>query len=265
MKSTRRHELHENVLAVELTRIADFLKRRGSHLATGVLVAALILFAFVWLRGRSRTRQDELQNQWDQALALSLQYQWGGGAAANIDIKQLIAALTELAEQDDNERIAALASVEVGFHFARQALLSTDKNQRAALTTQAGNWYGQVISNFPEQHLASAKAYYGLGKLQEGVGQLDKAAQSYAKARSFSGVEGQPVALFATAAERQLERFKTERVRMASTAPAPKPEPTTAPTTAPATAPASQPSAPPAPIPPMPIPAPTTQPAVPTP
>ena len=43
MKSQRRHELHTNVLSVELTHIADFLRKHSNRIAWGALVVAVVV------------------------------------------------------------------------------------------------------------------------------------------------------------------------------------------------------------------------------
>ncbi len=235
MKSRRRHELQENVLALEIGKVAEFLKKRGSHLATGVLLAALVLFGYVFVSRRSRAKQASLQRQWDLALS------------GDLKPDERVGTLADLAEQDDNERIAALAGVELGYHYALQSLAAKEGSERIALAEKAGQWYLLTIEKFPKQELAVAKAYYGIGKLRESVRQFKGAAEAYRKAKSFADLAGQPVTRLAEVALRELTVLQAP-VRMATTAPATQPAsaPATLPASAPATLPASRPATQPA-------------------
>ena len=225
MKSTRRHELQENILAIELGKVAEFLKKRGNHLATGLLVVALIVFGYVFITRRSHARQQELQHQWDRALS------------GQLKPEERISALTTLAEQSDSDRIAALAGVELGYDYALQALAARNDSERKALMEKAGAWYLLTIDKFPKQELAAAKAHYGMGKLREAMRQFKQAAARYRKVKSFTSLAGYPVAQMAEVSLRQLKALQSP-VQMAATAPA------TQPTSAPAPAPASRPAAP---------------------
>jgi hypothetical protein len=231
MKSRRRHELQENVLAAEIGKIAEFLKKRGSHLATGVLIAALVLFGYVFISRRSHGKHEGLQRRWDLALSGTLKPD------------ERASTLTDLAEQDDNERIAALAGVELGYHYATQSLAAKAGSERVALAERAGRWYLLTIEKFPKQELAVAKAFYGIGKLRESAGQFKTAAEAYRKAKSFTDLAGQPVTRLAEAALLELQALQAP-VRMATTAPAT--QPTSAPVAEPASAPASRPASRPA-------------------
>ena len=239
MKSKRRHELQENVLASEIGKVVEFLKKRGSHLATVVLIAALIVFGYVFISRRAGAKSQGLQRRWDQAMA---------GA---IKPDERVRILTELAEQDDDERIAALAGVELGCHYAGQSLTARQDSERTALGEKAGQWYLLTINKFPEQQLASAKAHYGIGKLKESLRRFPEAAEAYRKAKSFNDLAGQPVTRLAEVALRRLKALQVP-VRMATTAPATQPATATASrpaavsASAPASPPASQPASRPA-------------------
>jgi len=227
MKSTRRHELQENVLAIEIGRIAEFLKKRGNYLATGLLVVALIVFGFVFLGRRAQSKRLDLQHQWDVALTGSLKPE------------EKTSRLTALAEQRDNERIAALANVELGYEMASRALASNNAAERRELLNQAARWYQLAIGEFPKQDLAVAKAHFGMAKLRETVGDFKAAAAEYQKVNEITSVSGYPVHQLAELALLQLKTLQSP-VRMVTTAPA------TQPTTAPAVGPTSAPAVPPA-------------------
>ena len=227
MKARRRHQLQENLLAIEIGKVADFLKRRGNHLATGVLVIAVLIFGYVFVSRRSHAKQEGLQRRWDRALV-------GAGKP-----DERARELSELAEQDDNERIAALAAVELGYEYAGRSLMAEQPSEREALARRASRWFLRAIEDFPEQELATAKARYGLGKLRESTGQFKLAAQEYRRAKEFSALAGHPVVRLAEVSLARLAQLQTP-VRMATSAPAT--QPATQPASRPATAPSSKPA-----------------------
>jgi hypothetical protein len=230
MKARRRHQLQENLLAIEIGKVADFLKRRGNHLATGVLVIAVLIFGYVFVSRRSHAKQEGLQRRWDRALR-----PWDRALAGAGKPDERTRELTELAEQDDNERIAALAAVELGYEYARRSLMAGQPSEREALARRASRWFLRAIEDFPEQELATAKARFGLGKLRESTGQFKLAAQEYRRAKESSALAGHPVVRLAEVSLARLAQLQTP-VRMATTAPA------TQPASRPATAPSSKPA-----------------------
>lgn len=235
MKAKRRHELQENVLAGELGRVVEFLKKRGSHLATAALVIALAIFAYVAISRRGETAKFELQRQWDQAMT---------GQAKPEERTEIIRTL---AEQTDNLRIASLATVELGYDDATQALVAKTDSERDALEESAAKWYRKAISEFPTQATAVAKAHFGLGKLYESKRQFQEAAEEYRQAKASPEVMGQPVMILAQTSLERLSMLNSP-VRMATTMPTTQPTTTaTAPATAPAAVPTTQPATAPKP------------------
>ncbi len=225
MKAKRRHELQENVLAGELGKVVEFLKKRGSYLATGALVIALVIFAYVAISGRGEASRSKLQSQWDRAMT--------GQAKSEQERAEL---LTEIAAQTDNLRMAALATVELGYADATRALVAETGSERDALEESAAKWYGKTIADFPTQALAVAKAHFGLGKLYESKRQFVQAGEEYRQAKASAEVVGHPVVVRAQISLAQLPRLNSP-VRMATTMPATMPA--SAPSTMPATAPAA--------------------------
>jgi tetratricopeptide (TPR) repeat protein len=237
MKSKRRHELQENVLAQEIGKVADFFKVHGNHLATAALIVAILILGYVLLGRRAETKTLHLQQEWARALT------------GNLKPDEHISALTALAEQTDSQHIAALASVELAYDYARQLLTAKDNSQRSALAEKASQWYQLTIQKFPKEELAVAKAHYGLGKLKEAAGQFQQAGEEYRLARTSPDLGYQPVAQLAEIGLLRLKDLESAKVRMAATMPASRPAtPATAPATRPAgpekTAPATAPATP---------------------
>jgi hypothetical protein len=237
MKSKRRHELQENVLAQEIGKIGEFLKVHGNHLATAALIVAIVILGYVLLSRRAETKKLHLQQEWARALTGSLKPE------------ERISALTAMAEQPDNPRIAALAGVELGYDYAKRLLTAKDNSERSALAEKASQWYQLTIQKFPKEELALAKAHYGLGKLGEATGQFQKAGEEYRLARTCPDLAYQPVVQLAEMSLQRLKELESAKVRMATTLPASQPaSPTKAPATqaagpgkvGPASAPATQ-------------------------
>ena len=221
MKSKRRHELQENVLAQELGKIGEFLKVHGNHLATAALIVAIVILGYVLLSRRAETKKLHLQQEWARALS------------GNLKPDERISALTAMAEQSDNSRIAALASVELGYDYAKRLVTAKDNSERSALAEKASQWYQLTIQKFPKEALALAKAHYGLGKLKEAAGQFQQAGEEYRLARISPELAYQPVGQLAEGSLQRLKELEGAKVRMATTLPASQPA-------SPAKAPATQ-------------------------
>ena len=230
MKSKRRHELQENMLLGELRKGAEFLKQRGGQLATGALIIAVLIFAYVLLSRHSESTALTVQSQWDQA------------GSATVKPEERTKLLEDLAAQTGDRRIAALACVELGYDYATKALLAKTPSERTALEESAGKWYQKTLADFPTQTLAVAKAQFGLGKLYESQRKFNEAAEQYSLAKSSPDLVGQPVTIMAESSLQWLKMLESPVV-MATTMPA------SAPATAPATAPASAPTSAPASVP----------------
>ena len=246
MKAKRRHELQENVLSSELAQIVAFFRKRGSAIAWGVLIAALIVFVIVYARGRFREKAIRLQQDFDAAMSnptLTPQ--------ARKDL------LKSLAEQDDEEWIAALSAVKLGDMYISEMTVAgptVDPLKWKQLGDEAGRWYRMATDSFGDEKLAVAKAHFGLGKLAENRGDFETARVEYQAALRITELTGQDVIKRAGRSMGRLELLGTP-VMMATTSPAPKSEtqPTMAPASQPTTAPASRPAT-----------GPTTHPAAPT-
>lgn len=232
MKAKRRHELQENVLSSELAQIVGFFRKRGSAIAWGVLIAALIVFVIVYARGRFRDKAIRLQEDFDTVMSnptLTPQ--------ARKDL------LKSLAEQDDEEWMAALSAVKLGDMYITEMTVAgptVDPLKWKQLGDEAGRWYRMVTDSFGDEKLAVAKAHFGLGKLAENRGDFETARVEYQAALRMTELSGQDVIKRAGRSMGRLELLGAP-VMMATTAPASQP------TTAPASQPTTHPAAPTAP------------------
>ena len=218
------------MLAGELRKAAEFIKQRGGQLATGALIIAVLIFAYVLLSRHSESKAITVQGEWDRA----------GSAAVKPEERTKL--LEDLAAQTGDRRIAALACVELGYDYATRALLAKTPSERTALEESAGKWYQKTIADFPAQTLAVAKAQFGLGKLYESQRKFPEAAEQYRLAKSSPDLVGQPVTIMAESSRQWLKMLESPVV-MATTMPASAPA-APAKATQPATAPSSAPAAP---------------------
>ncbi len=232
MKAKRRHELHENVLGVELAQAVDFLKKRGTLIAWGALIVALVVFVGFYAYKKSREARAEVQFKFDTAMT-----------DLRLKPDERVRILADLSRQDDDEQIAALATAELGAEYARRmafAGVATNPAEWRRLGDQAAGYYRLVLSNFAEQELAVAKAHLGLGRLAENRGDLEAARAEYQAVLNAIKLAGRPVVQQAATSLVQL-RLLAQPAPMATTAPAAaSTQPATAPTTIPATQPTPQ-------------------------
>jgi hypothetical protein len=137
----------------------------------------------------------------------------------------------------------------LGDIYARQFVMAepeTGEARKAEIADKAAACYRRVISEFPEQRTAVAKAYFALGVLAESRRDFAGAKKEWQAVKTAAGAAGEPMVLEAEAKLQKLTEMEVP-VKMASTAPSqpatlpsgPTIEPAV-PTTAPAaTAPAT--------------------------
>lgn len=214
MKSQRRHELQENALQTELSKLGEFLRRRGTAVAWGVLGVALIVFLIVYVQGRSQRRKQELLAQYalaERALG-----------DPDVEIEEAIRRLETLAGQEDEPRVAAMSALHLGGVYARQAHFGADEltgAEQEELLNQARTWYRRAIEEYPDQDLAAAQGRFGLAKLAESRRDFTAARELYEAIVATPGLSGQLVVLEAQRVLERLDRM-SEPVRLATTLPA---------------------------------------------
>ncbi len=234
MKAKRRHELQHNVLDAELGKIVEFFKKRGSLIAWGILVAALVVFLIIYVRGRGVRVAETLQANYDR---WTIEYRNQGGT------DKVLEGFQTLAEQTDDERIAALASVRIGDIYATKLRAGGPRSdsERAAFHTQAKTYYERVLSQFPDQTLAVAKSRFGLAKLAESQTppDIETARSYYRKIVATQQLLAQPVMAEAQGSLDRLEEI-LEPIPMATTAPVVETQPASQPATASTSLPAGK-------------------------
>lgn len=231
MKTRRRHELKENVLAHELGKIKDFFNRYGNWI-TGAVVAALIVFLIVWhYRARSARELAEQRNNYETFRREIYEPEKRDSAEAG---------LIELAENARDPFISALACVDVAdFCSSRyaDALRRSDAAQTQQYRRKAEKYYRLVIQKHPDRNPFVARAHFGLGMLAENQADWTTARSEYEQVRRLVN-SAYPVAIEAQLRLNRLDGW-SKPVRFATTEPATAPATTAPATTEPATAPAT--------------------------
>ncbi len=216
MKSQRRHELQHNVLDAELAKSVNFFKKHLAQIGWVLVIGALIVMVAFYNKSQRQKRATDLQIQFDQLITMQ--------PTSDEDIVLAVAGWKSLADQEKDRPIAADANIYLGSIYARIAV--TGKSTALILAGEspsqlAEQYYTMVISNYPDQPQAVAKALLGMGRLAEDSNDLENARAKYQAAVDTPGAKGFPVAV---AAQDALDRIDSSSspVRFATTAP---PEP----------------------------------------
>jgi len=213
MKSERRHELHQNDLAQWLGKVADWAKKHINQLTAVVLGVAVIFVAWVWISRHLSSRQDEVYENYRDALMQS------------DSTSDQISRLEKVADQDRNKFLAAAANLNLGDLYAVQVTIGSgkvDSDQNKESLAKATAYYKTVIDKYSDQKPMVAMAYVGLGTLAEDAAKWDEAKAMYEKAQS-TAPEGYPVLYRAKQALARLDQVKVP-VILATTMPSTQPE-----------------------------------------
>lgn len=236
MKTERRHELGHNELAQKLKDLVAGIKRYGNYITLGIFLIALIVLIIVYATNRAANNRAKVQNSFEQAMQ-----------AEKPDDK--MAQLKEVAAQDTDKRVAAMANIAMGNEYLSRYITSFGKGSdadRKEYLTKANDCYQKVVANYFNFADQAAQAHFGLARLAEDRGDYDAAKAEYAKAMSTAPADD-PIIKIAEIAKNHVAEIKNP-VKMATTAPATQPttgpaaSPVLTPTSTPAVTPASTPA-----------------------
>lgn len=236
MKSKRRHDLKQNVLNAELSKGIEFLKRRGTLIAWGVLLLVLAVFGYVWLTSRTRSADERVEMRFRE-LEFNAQ-----GLVDVTDPKKRedpLEGFKALADQDHLPRIAALSTLKVADLCATRAYSAgADARERQRLTDDARQYYRRAVERYAQFPVFVARGHIGLGTLAESTGDLATAKQEY---QAAAAVKDRAAKYLAELAEKRIAKLDPKKLRpMATTFPT---RPTTSrPTSRPTTRSAIQPA-----------------------
>lgn len=194
---------------MELSKIRGFLKRYGTWILTGVLVILLGITVWMYVRNSARRRTIELQQEYDVLVA---------GRGADVAFEERVARLNDLAAQDDEGEIAALAAVALGDLHAGRALDAGPGPARRRQLDEAEQAYTRAQKR-RKHPVAAAKGTLGLARVAEARGDKDRARELYERIAADESLAGEPVRVIADESLAELDA-ETEPVEFATTAPA---------------------------------------------
>jgi len=255
MKSQRRHELKENVLAHELGQIRRFFSKYG-HWITGALTAlAVVVAILLFYRGRSARKFAEEKNRFqtltsEVSVSLDELRTWplkspkelrSWAEQVNTKLDEQLDGLADLAENASDPFLAASAALWVADTCSKRLLYAPPGPTRdsQSLRRRAERYYRLVVTRYPAQKVLVARAHMGLGVLAENAGDMDLARTEYDQAAKQVS-SAHTLAIQARWRIQNLPRW-FEPVKFATTLPAT--QPATSPATQPATQPATSPVA----------------------
>lgn len=170
MKSEERHDLARNDLEVQMQHLWLWFQKNW-HLP--LLVFALLLLAFQSYNWWQTTREQKLQESWNE---LSLAMDGENNAAK---LKGVIAKY-------DNAAVRAFGYLQLGDLYSQYVLFGSPtegfrgmKATRQESLNEARDAYMRVINEYSGQPLATTLAKLGLGRVYEAQGQWDKATELY--------------------------------------------------------------------------------------
>ena len=215
MKTQRRHELQENVLAHELGNIKAFFNRYGNWI-TGLLVATLVVVLVVW-HYRSRIAA-ELAEQSALYETLKQDVSAPDKQASALD------GLINLSETARDPLLSASASMLAADFCAEQYVTSlrhSDGKQAGLERAKAEKYYRLVIEKHSDRKVFVARAHLGLGMLAESASDWETAQSEYKKAQRMLD-DTFPVSVEAQRRLNTLEVW-SKPFRFATTAPTTEP------------------------------------------
>jgi|GEM_PF-1864205 len=228
MKAQRRHELQQNILGFELSKLLSFVKRHANTLSWAVLGVLIIVLVIVWVSIQTRGKHEKLRAQLEQAIG-----------ASEIASDERIRILQSLSRQDSDKPIAAQATVALGNVYLALAQIAEPGAGEEQLE-KAAPAFRDAIGRFPDQKESLALAHIGLATVAVDRKEFDVAEQEYQTVIRMAELEGRPAWVAAIQGLQSLPELRTS-VHMATTLPT---QPATA--SAPASEPATQAAAGPA-------------------
>ncbi len=184
MKSKRRHELKENTLAHEFSRIRQFFSNWGNHITWGLLIAAVIFAIGYYGWTRHRRAQRELVVRVSR-----LQH-------IRVPRDEDIVELRDLAAQQGNRRVAAQASVLLGNAYYARHLFGNEEvtdQEREEAVAQAEEAFRDVITHYEDFPRQVSRARYALAKLLKNQDRFDEAREHYQAIVEMDAMEGDPI------------------------------------------------------------------------
>ena len=222
MKSKRRHELQENVLAHELVEVKQFFSKYGNWILGGLAAVGIVVLVVLYTGRRAETRAIEEEAQFRRAIR---QVHDPANEA------RALASLGGLAENAKDRLLAARVAGFLGKFYSskHQASVTAGSAEAADFMTKAKRYYEMVVREPSQPKPLLASAHLGLGTLAYDAGDVATAKAEYEKA-----IKAHPQSPGGLEARHLLAEMegRSGPVHIVTTLP------TTAPATVPATGPA---------------------------
>lgn len=165
MKSEHRHELETNWLAHHAAIWIEKIQPYNSLIVGGVITILILMFAYSYFGGESSARQAAAWNSFNEAVE---------GGAPNID------RLREAAEEFPDSPMQQLADItwaDGQLYLASRYYLANRAVSNEALNRAMATYQGLLRESRDER--LEGRAHFGLARLYELQGDLDKARQEY--------------------------------------------------------------------------------------
>jgi len=215
MKAQRRHELKENVLAHELTKLREIFAKYGNWIVGALAAAAIVLLVARYYVGRGEAQYMSEKARFERLV---------GGELKD---DERLEGLEDMAHNATDEVLGASSAIWAGSFCADRFLkaLQVSPAEAARHRKKAEEFYRIVLSKYPGRKLFAAKAQLGLGVMAENAGDRTAAMERYRQVAPL--VHGRhPVAVEAM---RRLNRLRQSRTRPARFATTRATQPATAP------------------------------------
>jgi tetratricopeptide (TPR) repeat protein len=235
VKSQRRHELKENVLAKDLGKAGDFIKKNMNTILAVLAGIVVLIAAAIWI---VTNRQHHNRVQWQDYQRLVLQMSQPEQFS---ELRAAFLGLAQNARQDELAGWAYLKAGETAYQELLRGFATLSQADRDRLTGEAHDNYSEVINSL-DNHPARANAFLNLGLLAETRGDMAEARKLYDQAiQTGGGKQAQLAADQAQGRLMDLDRFSQPVVMVPGNPPQSEseiePEIELTPTTAPDTQP----------------------------
>jgi hypothetical protein len=182
VKATRRHDLHENLLAARL-KDAWLYTQQNLNWVVGGALAVLVVAVLIWwgINQRAATRNGQWQRYFGLSVAVQAQSRLVGQDSQSAPLRNR-QQLRDLAAETSQRPLAAWANVQIGdsaYEELTRRRADLDANGVEVLTRETRQAYDKVVATYADVPPAAGQARFGLGKLAESSGEATAAKEQY--------------------------------------------------------------------------------------
>jgi tetratricopeptide (TPR) repeat protein len=197
MKSERRHELHSNILADQLSDLLEYLRTRGQFIvfvAVGVIAVVAIVWIWQW---SAETRRMEGWQTMKTLLATSREAD-----------PEVLGRMEQVAADYSDGKLQAMAYAQLGKRLMQEAVLTGDAAEAREFTQRAEAAFRAALESSDEAGTPAAIAQLGLGGIAANRGDLEEAKQYFEAVGNDPAYEGTPYVALAAEQLTVLERAR---------------------------------------------------------